>query len=430
MEAARSLSLRELSWLGQPTDIARPNMRPGSSRSAKVAPNGEDESLEVVVDATIAELERSAGVCGAQTTNSVGSPPKDGGSRSTLSMKGEGGGVEEDQNGTDSDTTDNMQSQSSTAGQVLQQVLQVLQQVTLRLTQLLLGAIAVSLLPVIVPFGDPYDVSVEGYLKNTGYFVWYSGTGWGTIWLAQLWWARALLGESSGEGMRKALPRVVAPPTLFAILIFFLVYIPVGGPFPMGTLILGAPCFVVSWSCLWVWGVKSSTRGGREIEQSSDSVQASPEPRAPLDVKSSTATSLSAGPDPRLRVIVLFPLFVMQLIVYAVVTILIMRFPNQRDVFAVVFVLAESLVDDIDIEEWVYGEDVRSVSVFHAPHMKKKDDDASEATISRAQGGNLLFHSRCWWGRLRAVCVPFVCQCQNPIFHRMTHVICLNHCLR
>jgi hypothetical protein len=70
--------------------------------------------------------------------------------------------------------------------------------------------------------------------------------------------------------MRKALPRVVAPPTLFAILIFFLVYIPVGGPFPMGTLFLGAPCFVVSWSCLWVWGVKSSTRGretrGREID--------------------------------------------------------------------------------------------------------------------------------------------------------------------
>ena len=238
--------------------------------------------------------------------------------------------------------------------------------VAMREAQLLLCASALSLAPVIMPFGDPYDISVTGYLKNTGYFVWYCVTGWGSLWLAQLVWARALLGLPQ-EGMLKAAqqPRILVP-TLFSVLIFFLLYVLLGGPFPMGTLILGMPCFLVSWACLWRWEVKSSA-----ASQSSE----------------------DRNPGAGLRAVGLFLFFMFQLVVYSAATCLIMRFPAQRDVFAVVFVLGEALLDAVgDIEEFLYGESVR-VRVPDDVNVEQQQGDADDIVCPARRTTKLLEHA-------------------------------------
>jgi hypothetical protein len=53
-------------------------------------------------------------------------------------------------------------------------------------------------------------------------------------------------------------------PTVFSVIIFFVCYVVFGGPFPCATLLLGAPCFVCSWWCLWTYMIAP---GGEEEDE-------------------------------------------------------------------------------------------------------------------------------------------------------------------
>ncbi len=56
-----------------------------------------------------------------------------------------------------------------------------------------------SLIPVVFPFGDAYDLSVKGYVNNLGYFLGYCGTGWSFLWVMFLMWFRRLKGEDDND---------------------------------------------------------------------------------------------------------------------------------------------------------------------------------------------------------------------------------------
>ena len=101
-----------------------------------------------------------------------------------------------------------------------------------------------SLGPVIWPFGDPYDLTGRGFLNNTGYFLGYCGVGWGFLWLTNAFWTYRLLNV---EFTPNTFVSAVVLPTVFAIVLFLVMYVVLGGPAPVGTLSLGAPCFLVSW---------------------------------------------------------------------------------------------------------------------------------------------------------------------------------------
>ena len=59
---------------------------------------------------------------------------------------------------------------------------------------LLCASSVISLLPVLLPFGDPFDVSPRGYRNNAGYFLWYCGVGWSSIFLTNALWGSRVLG--------------------------------------------------------------------------------------------------------------------------------------------------------------------------------------------------------------------------------------------
>ena len=50
------------------------------------------------------------------------------------------------------------------------------------------GSAVLSVCPVICPFGDPYDVTLRGYLNNIGYFLGYCTIGWSGLWAVHVGW--------------------------------------------------------------------------------------------------------------------------------------------------------------------------------------------------------------------------------------------------
>eukprot|EP01051_Picozoa_sp_SAG22_P014689 SAG22_NODE_1820_length_3514_cov_2.304539_2_plen_215_part_00 len=54
-------------------------------------------------------------------------------------------------------------------------------------------AAVLSLGPIICPMGDPFDLTMRGYLNNTGYFLGYCGIGWSFLWATYALWAHRLL---------------------------------------------------------------------------------------------------------------------------------------------------------------------------------------------------------------------------------------------
>eukprot|EP00929_Paragymnodinium_shiwhaense_P058407 TRINITY_DN29244_c0_g3_i2.p1 TRINITY_DN29244_c0_g3~~TRINITY_DN29244_c0_g3_i2.p1 ORF type:complete len:556 (+),score=48.06 TRINITY_DN29244_c0_g3_i2:88-1755(+) len=132
-------------------------------------------------------------------------------------------------------------------------------QVFERLAIFMAAAAALSILPVVMPLGDWTDISKRGYVNQLGYFVWYTGTGWATLWTVWAVWAARIL--------ERPVPifGTIVLPTLFAIVLFFTVHVIVGGPFPLGTVSLGAFCFLMEFACLWVFLLRSHEDGFRML---------------------------------------------------------------------------------------------------------------------------------------------------------------------
>ena len=81
-----------------------------------------------------------------------------------------------------------------------------------RITLLVLASSFWSLMPILCPFGDPYDLSLRGFALNSGYFLAYSGLGWGSLWMTNAMWTVRILGLS-----RLRAARTVVLPTVAAV---------------------------------------------------------------------------------------------------------------------------------------------------------------------------------------------------------------------
>lgn len=81
-----------------------------------------------------------------------------------------------------------------------------------RITLLVLASSFLSLTPILCPFGDPYDLSLRGFALNSGYFLVYSGLGWGSLWMVSAMWTVRILGLS-----RLRAARTVVLPTVAAV---------------------------------------------------------------------------------------------------------------------------------------------------------------------------------------------------------------------
>eukprot|EP00929_Paragymnodinium_shiwhaense_P058403 TRINITY_DN29244_c0_g1_i3.p1 TRINITY_DN29244_c0_g1~~TRINITY_DN29244_c0_g1_i3.p1 ORF type:complete len:535 (+),score=35.04 TRINITY_DN29244_c0_g1_i3:109-1713(+) len=130
-------------------------------------------------------------------------------------------------------------------------------QVFQRLVVFMAAAAVISILPVVMPLGDWEDISRSGYLHQLGYFVWYTGVGWGILWTVWAVWAGRILEEPV-----PVLGTIVLP-TVFAVALFFGCHVLLGGPAPLGTLSLGFFCFVVEFACLWHFLLRSHEHGWR-----------------------------------------------------------------------------------------------------------------------------------------------------------------------
>lgn len=196
-----------------------------------------------------------------------------------------------------------------------------------RLLILCAASLGLSIIPVLFPFGNPYDISVMGFVHNTGYFIGYTGVGWSMAWYTYALWASRVLGVG--------LPwkSVIGIPTLFAVVLFLSMYLLVGGPFPLGTLTLGLPCFLVFWYTMWRFMIQG----------------------AAVHVDDASAGMLRRQGK---RVIVLFAASLLQLVAYFIVTCTVMRLPDQADTIAVVFVLSEEMLLHFagDIPGFVFDE--------------------------------------------------------------------------
>lgn len=79
------------------------------------------------------------------------------------------------------------------------------------ITSMVLASSFWSLMPILCPFGDPYDLSARGFVLNSGYFFAYSGLGWGSLWLTNSLWTVRILGLSSVRAVwTVVLPTVAA----------------------------------------------------------------------------------------------------------------------------------------------------------------------------------------------------------------------------
>jgi hypothetical protein len=140
-----------------------------------------------------------------------------------------------------------------------------------------LAPIPLAILPVAMPFGNPYGAggcqastarnwnvshgtssSLSGFpctqptmdsqalmynlRENWAYFFWYTPTGWAGLWLAMTVWSAGALRYQSPPLRIRCAPLIVLGPTLCACTIYtagaWLVF-----PFPLGTFSLGVPAF-------------------------------------------------------------------------------------------------------------------------------------------------------------------------------------------
>lgn len=128
----------------------------------------------------------------------------------------------------------------------------------LRVLAILFVPMVLSFAPVLMPLGDPYVTAksaakryaestsfVDLVIENWGYFFWYNIVGWGFLWYAITLWTGKLIGHKYSHA-------VWIVPTAFA----FLIFLGAAGiifPVPLGTYLLGAPCFIVQFTTLYLY---------------------------------------------------------------------------------------------------------------------------------------------------------------------------------
>jgi hypothetical protein len=144
----------------------------------------------------------------------------------------------------------------------------------------------------------------------------------------------------------------VVIPTIFSILIFLVVYIVLGGPTPLGTLSLGGPCFVMSWITMWKFMISKGQRNELGEETT---------PAAQKEYRRYAK-----------RLILIFAAWVVQLCTYAVVTVLLILYPEWEQLVAVNFVLFEEALGVIDLAGILYPDP--------KPIEEKKKSDADSVT--------------------------------------------------
>ena len=175
----------------------------------------------------------------------------------------------------------------------------------------------------------------------------YTGIGWSFLWLTCALWAHRLL------NIHFHLSGAVVIPTIFSILIFLVVYIVLGGPTPLGTLSLGGPCFVMSWITMWKFMISKGQRNE-------------------LGEETTPAAQKEYWRYAK-RLILVFAAWVVQLCTYAVVTVLLILFPEWESVVAINFVLFEEALGVIDFVGILYPEPIEE---------KKNSDDDSDTTYT------------------------------------------------
>eukprot|EP00931_Biecheleriopsis_adriatica_P045925 TRINITY_DN26326_c0_g1_i3.p1 TRINITY_DN26326_c0_g1~~TRINITY_DN26326_c0_g1_i3.p1 ORF type:complete len:473 (+),score=31.47 TRINITY_DN26326_c0_g1_i3:45-1463(+) len=172
-----------------------------------------------------------------------------------------------------------------------------------------------SMLPVLCPFGDPYDLTWKGFARNIGYFLWYGGVGWGFLWTVNTMWAARIL------NMEMDIGGTIVIPTIFAVSLFAAAYIVLGGPAPLGTVSCGTFCFLVEWLCLWNFMLKRHPCG--------------------------------------LRLLAIYVAWFALLGIYFMLTLLLKRAPLLKDSVAAIYPFLGEMVSGADFVELIFGNAVR-----------------------------------------------------------------------
>ena len=223
-----------------------------------------------------------------------------------------------------------------------------------RLSALVLVSSFLSLTPVLCPFGDPYDLTARGFARNAGYFLVYCGFGWAQLWLAMTLWAHRIL------EIDFSLWRTVALPTIFCVLLFFGMYVLLGGPFPLGTVILGLPCFLVYFRQL-MHSIKTS------VSELDDTAK---------------ALKTKAGK----KLVLCFALWYVQIGVYFVLTCLVLELPDLKNFFAVGFGLMDILVNNFDLQRFIFGGKERTDESASESASTEQDQEAAGSASGEQQG--------------------------------------------
>lgn len=200
-----------------------------------------------------------------------------------------------------------------------------------RVARLVLVACASALLslgPVLFPFGDPFDLTLQGFLNNAGYFFGYTGLGWASLFLTNALWVHRLLNVTFT--WTDTFTKAVLLPMIFSVAIFLGMYVVMGGPMPLGTLSLGGPCFVVSWVGIYYSLNDEAKQRGSQVKERG------------------------------IRVIGILALWVVLLCMHAVFTVMMLALPKWSDIFATGFVFSKEYIDKIDIADLMGKSDDRS----------------------------------------------------------------------
>ena len=153
--------------------------------------------------------------------------------------------------------------------------------------------------------------------------------------------------------------RTVALPTIFCVLLFFGMYVLLGGPFPLGTVILGLPCFLVYFRQL-MHSIETS------VSELDDTAK---------------ALKIKAGK----KLVLCFALWYVQIGVYFVLTCLVLELPDLKNFFAVGFGLMDILVNNFDLQRFIFGGKERTDESASATSASAEQDQEAAGSTSGEQ---------------------------------------------
>jgi len=202
-----------------------------------------------------------------------------------------------------------------------------------------------SLLPVICPFGDPFDLSAAGYANNMGYFLAYNGVGWCSLYATFYCWTIRLLGL---DVTRRGVLGAIILPTVLTMGIFFAMYVILGGPAPMGTLSIGlCLCVPLFFATLYVFVITPTKVSQYETDSHPD---AALNATTTKKVEMSAATQKAVG----LRCMAIYLAWGGWLVIMTFSTMLVIEFQDLSETFAVGFRALLPLFIDFDFKLFLF----------------------------------------------------------------------------